>query len=135
MPAPTGQWHVNANGFKGTFTINADPAGNLTGSADIDPGFSDQLVGLWSEAAQEIIFQRVLARGGATDIQTYTGCLFTSKEPLFAIPGQPPDLINPLVGCPYALRCPKVQARCHEERPELMPVGRDEQVAACFYPN
>jgi len=54
---------------------------------------------------------------------------------LTSIPGQPPDLINPLVGCPYAPRCPKVQARCREERPELMPVGRGEQVAACFYPN
>jgi hypothetical protein len=93
MPAPTGQWHVNANGFKGTLTINADPAGHLTGSVDIDPGFSDQLVGLWSEAAQEIIFQRVLVRGGATHIQTYTGCLFTSKEPLFA--GQGPPEPNP----------------------------------------
>jgi oligopeptide/dipeptide ABC transporter ATP-binding protein len=54
---------------------------------------------------------------------------------LTSIPGQPPDLINPLVGCPYAARCPKVQARCHEERPELMPVGRGEQMAACFYPD
>ncbi len=54
---------------------------------------------------------------------------------LTSIPGQPPDLINPLVGCPYAPRCPKVQARCREERPELMSVGRDEQVAACFYPD
>jgi len=54
---------------------------------------------------------------------------------LTSIPGQPPDLINPLVGCPYAPRCPKVQARCREERTELMPVGRGEQVAACFYPN
>lgn len=54
---------------------------------------------------------------------------------LTAIHGQPPDLINPLIGCPYATRCPKVQTRCHEERPELMPVGRDEQVVACFYPD
>ncbi len=54
---------------------------------------------------------------------------------LTSIPGQPPDLINPLVGCPYAPRCPKVQARCREERPELMSVGRGEQVAACFYPD
>jgi len=53
---------------------------------------------------------------------------------LASIPGQPPDLIKPLVGCPYATRCPKVQARCREERPELMPVGHGEQVAACFYP-
>lgn len=58
-----------------------------------------------------------------------------AKTRLTAIPGQPPDLIQPLVGCPYAARCPKVQARCHNERPELMPVGRGEQRAACFYPN
>src|SRR5579864_319505 len=54
---------------------------------------------------------------------------------LTPIPGQPPDLIHPPIGCPYAPRCPKVQARCHQERPELMPVERGTQVAACFYPN
>jgi oligopeptide/dipeptide ABC transporter ATP-binding protein len=54
---------------------------------------------------------------------------------LTPIGGQPPDLANPPVGCPYAPRCPKVQTRCRQERPELMPVGRGEQVAACFYPN
>jgi len=54
---------------------------------------------------------------------------------LTPIAGQPPDLVNPPVGCPYAPRCPKVQNRCREERPELMSVGRGEQLAACFYPN
>ena len=54
---------------------------------------------------------------------------------LTPIAGQPPDLSNPPVGCPYAPRCPKVQSRCRQERPELMSVGRGEQVAACFYPN
>ncbi len=54
---------------------------------------------------------------------------------LTPIAGQPPDLLNPPPGCPYAPRCPKVQSRCRQERPELMPVGRGEQVAACFYPN
>jgi oligopeptide transport system ATP-binding protein len=54
---------------------------------------------------------------------------------LTPIAGQPPDLLRPPVGCPYAPRCPKVQNRCRQERPELMPVGRGEQVAACFYPN
>ncbi|MBV9229321.1 MAG: ABC transporter ATP-binding protein [Chloroflexi bacterium] len=54
---------------------------------------------------------------------------------LTPIAGQPPDLLHPPVGCPYAARCPKVQSRCRQERPELMPVGRGEQVAACFYPN
>ena len=51
------------------------------------------------------------------------------------IKGQPPDLLNPPPGCPYAPRCPKVQRRCREERPDLMPVGRGNQVAACFYPD
>ena len=51
------------------------------------------------------------------------------------IAGQPPDLLNPPVGCPYAPRCPKVQSRCRRERPELEPVGRGDQVAACFYPD
>ena len=51
------------------------------------------------------------------------------------IAGQPPDLLNPPLGCPYAPRCPKVQKRCREERPELEPVGRGDQVAACFYPD
>ena len=54
---------------------------------------------------------------------------------LTPIGGQPPDLLNPPAGCPYAPRCPKVQSRCRQERPELMPVGRGEQVAACFYPD
>jgi oligopeptide/dipeptide ABC transporter ATP-binding protein len=54
---------------------------------------------------------------------------------LTPIAGQPPDLLNPPVGCPYAPRCPKVQSRCRQERPELMLVGRGEQVAACFYPD
>jgi oligopeptide/dipeptide ABC transporter ATP-binding protein len=54
---------------------------------------------------------------------------------LTPIKGQPPDLLNPPGGCPYAPRCPKVQPRCRQERPELLPVGRGQQVAACFYPN
>jgi oligopeptide transport system ATP-binding protein len=54
---------------------------------------------------------------------------------LESIGGQPPDLLNPPTGCPYAARCPRVQSRCHEERPELMPVERPDQQAACFYPS
>jgi oligopeptide transport system ATP-binding protein len=50
------------------------------------------------------------------------------------IGGQPPDLLDPPAGCPYAARCPRVQARCRAERPELRPVERAHQQAACFYP-
>src|SRR2546421_6308176 len=54
---------------------------------------------------------------------------------LTPIAGQPPDLGKEIICCPHAPPCPKVQARCRQERPELMPVGRGEQVAACFYPD
>jgi oligopeptide transport system ATP-binding protein len=54
---------------------------------------------------------------------------------LTPIAGQPPDLSKEIIGCPYASRCPKVQSRCRQERPELMPVGRGVQLAACFYPD
>lgn len=50
------------------------------------------------------------------------------------IAGQPPDLLNPPTGCPYAPRCPRVQPRCQKELPELLSVGRGQQLAACFYP-
>src|SRR6059058_2025480 len=46
---------------------------------------------------------------------------------LTPIAGQPPDLSREIIGCPYAPRCPKVQNRCRQERPELKPVGRGEQ--------
>jgi oligopeptide/dipeptide ABC transporter ATP-binding protein len=54
---------------------------------------------------------------------------------LTPIGGQPPDLLNPPPGCPYAPRCPRVQDRCRQERPELIQVGRGVQSAACFYPS
>jgi oligopeptide/dipeptide ABC transporter ATP-binding protein len=53
---------------------------------------------------------------------------------LMPIAGQPPDLLYPPTGCPYAARCPRVQEQCKVERPELKPVGRGGQLAACFYP-
>ena len=55
-------------------------------------------------------------------------------EKLTPISGQPPDLSKEIIGCPYAPRCPRVQARCRVERPMLQPVGRGNQVVACFYP-
>jgi hypothetical protein len=86
MAAPQGQWHINTNGFKGTLNINTDAAGNVTGTAHIDQGATDQLHGVWSEASQEISFNRIKPDGG---IQTYTGYLFTTKDPIFMGQGPP----------------------------------------------
>ena len=37
-------------------------------------------------------------------------------------------------GCAFAARCPRRQARCSQERPELASDGDPRRAAACFYP-
>jgi peptide/nickel transport system ATP-binding protein len=45
------------------------------------------------------------------------------RVPLTGIPGSPPDLARPPVGCRFAPRCPQVMTRCREESPELYHVN------------
>jgi peptide/nickel transport system ATP-binding protein len=52
------------------------------------------------------------------------------RRPLKGIPGQPPDLARPPVGCPFAPRCPKVMPRCTVEPPGLYRV--DGTQVRCF---
>jgi peptide/nickel transport system ATP-binding protein len=40
-----------------------------------------------------------------------------SKAPLYAIPGQPPDLAALPGGCSFHPRCPYTIDRCHSEEP------------------
>ena len=53
-----------------------------------------------------------------------------SRERLYSIPGSPPDLTEPLVGCPFAPRCPRADEACLQ-RPEL---GGGVHQVACFHP-
>ena len=58
-----------------------------------------------------------------------------SHTRLMAIPGRPPDLVNPPKGCPFSPRCPYARERCVEERPPLVTVpGAPEHTYACWYP-
>lgn len=54
------------------------------------------------------------------------------EEELASIEGQPPDLLAPLVCCPFAPRCNYVLDRCQQELPVLRPVVAGHDVA-CFY--
>jgi len=45
-----------------------------------------------------------------------------SKEPLFAIPGQPPNLARLPSGCAFHPRCPHAMPRCVEEEPVERPI-------------
>ena len=54
------------------------------------------------------------------------------EEALFSIPGQPPDLSRPPVGCRFATRCAHSTEKCVVEVPPL--VGPPEHLHACVHP-
>lgn len=46
------------------------------------------------------------------------------------IPGEPPNLLHPPIGCAFHPRCPYALAQCRKEWPPLLDVAQDHQ-AAC----
>jgi oligopeptide transport system ATP-binding protein len=88
---------------------------------------------------------RVLESGSSDEIftvprQPYTQGLLHSiprldqprGEELTPIPGNPPDMLHPLPGCPFTPRCPLVIARCPGEMPPLERLGESQHRAACW---
>lgn len=53
------------------------------------------------------------------------------KEKLIPIEGQPPDLLKPPVGCPFAARCDYAMKICIQEQPPLFEIG-DKHRTACW---
>ena len=59
-----------------------------------------------------------------------------ARERLHPIPGQPPSLLDPPPGCPFAPRCPYVMDRCKQEMPPLDPAGAEPgHLSACWLPH
>ena len=56
-----------------------------------------------------------------------------SKEPLYAIPGQPPDLSALPPGCSFHPRCAYASDRCHTVEPEDHSLG-DGRTFRCWQP-
>ncbi len=54
-------------------------------------------------------------------------------QELASIPGAPPDLIDPPVGCKFHPRCPYATERCRAEEPELEAVLWEGHTVACFH--
>lgn len=52
------------------------------------------------------------------------------NEPLYSIPGNPPNLLNKKAGCPFAGRCEFVQTQCENETPLLVDVATNH-LKAC----
>lgn len=53
------------------------------------------------------------------------------KEKLIPIEGQPPDLLKPPAGCPFAPRCEYAMKVCMTQRPPMFQVGEGHE-AACW---
>ncbi|MGH2915206.1 MAG: ABC transporter ATP-binding protein [Solirubrobacteraceae bacterium] len=56
-----------------------------------------------------------------------------AHAPLAAVPGQPPDLSQPIPGCPFAPRCPEVQDDCRAQEPPYAEQEPDH-LWACWHP-
>jgi peptide/nickel transport system ATP-binding protein len=57
-----------------------------------------------------------------------------SHTHLAAIPGRPPDLVDPPSSCRFAPRCAYVQERCRAEAPPLRPGDTPGHEFRCWYP-
>ncbi|MEO7555409.1 MAG: ABC transporter ATP-binding protein [Acidimicrobiales bacterium] len=57
-----------------------------------------------------------------------------SHTRLDAIPGRPPDLVDPPVGCQFAARCAYVRDRCRAEQPPLIEADTPGHLYRCWYP-
>lgn len=53
------------------------------------------------------------------------------QERLASIEGMPPDLRRPIVGCPFAPRCPYRIEKCEQETPPLFETGPNRK-SACW---
>jgi peptide/nickel transport system ATP-binding protein len=53
---------------------------------------------------------------------------------LAAIDGQPPNLMEPIIGCCFAPRCSCVQDKCIKKEPLLRSDIRKNHLFACWYP-
>jgi peptide/nickel transport system ATP-binding protein len=55
--------------------------------------------------------------------------LHEKVEELSFIPGTPPNLVDPPLGCRFHPRCSEVMERCKKDEPPLIEVGPEHQIA------
>jgi len=58
------------------------------------------------------------------------------RTKLVSVPGSPPDLLDPPLGCHFHPRCPYAMDVCKQTEPELLKLGSKEHYVACYlYPH
>ncbi len=56
----------------------------------------------------------------------------SERKELYQIPGLPPDLANQTPGCPFAARCYRAEAICHEKLPPFVQLAPDHHSLCHF---
>ena len=87
---------------------------------------------------------KIVESGATKDIfynpsHPYTSALLASlpkhdtnkEDKLTSIPGTPPDLVNPPVGCAFAARCEKCMKICKTKQPPVFDLGNNHE-SACW---
>ena len=106
-------------------------------------------LGVVANIAQEIAVMysgMIVEKGNRRDIfyhsrHPYTWALIESvprldldnKQVLASIPGMPPDLLNPPVGCPFSTRCKYCMQICKEKMPERTDFGNGHFASCWLY--
>jgi peptide/nickel transport system ATP-binding protein len=110
----------------------------ITHDLRIVRGFADRVAILY--------LGRVVEEGAPAEIfdhpqHPYTEGLLASMpefsqkgKELFSIRGVVPSPFETITGCAFAGRCSRVEAKCHNENPELSELTKGHQVR-CFYPS
>jgi oligopeptide/dipeptide ABC transporter ATP-binding protein len=82
--------------------------------------------------ATDRIFYEVRHRYTQALLESIPRMTTSKTEPLYSIPGQPPDLSRPPGGCRFAARCAHATEECRAAVPPLD--GEPEHVFACIHP-
>jgi oligopeptide/dipeptide ABC transporter ATP-binding protein len=86
-------------------------------------------LGVVAELADRVV---VMYAGRVVGLLKSLPRMDSETDELDAIPGNPPNMIDPPPGCPFHPRCPLARDRCVTERPELREVAPD-RYSACHY--
>jgi peptide/nickel transport system ATP-binding protein len=98
---------------------------------DVIVMYAGQIV---EQAPTETLFEQMRMPYTEALLQSIPKITEPSHTRLHAIPGRPPDLANPPVGCRFADRCAYVQPKCRAEQPALVDGPTPGHKYRCWFP-
>ena len=110
----------------------------VTHDLGVVAGRTDEIVVMYAgqiveRAPTDVLFADMKMPYTEALVQSIPKLEAASHTRLLAIPGRPPDLVDPPEGCRFAPRCPYARSRCHAAAPPLVEASPGHHYA-CWYP-